>query len=359
MTSHGRIIAFLLALVSTTATHVFAGQEWEVEVHGGVLASTNPDSGTAALPPLGPNIPAPGPLPTSFTRRVPSWYFGDGAAILNGILGQSPTQIVPLDPALQSRIVDRQAGGSLGVRVDRALSNRFAVEFSLDAAQGPLALRSASKQIVTASAASFTPVWTTLLTPAAGDATAFTSNATFDDNRGGQVITAGSLLINFLSESAFKPYLAVGAGYIAASDGPSATLVGNYRFVFAPGSVLLPINETDTVKIQAVAKNTMTWVIGGGVKYALGDRWGVRADLRDYVNHDVVRTVVTTTPTSVSGSTPTTLTFAFTQTAPLIIFSTSPLTASTLSTTLNQFQTFKGTGIVNQINVTAGIYWRF
>jgi opacity protein-like surface antigen len=363
---HVRSAGLFALLVLGTATHVFAGQNWEIEAHGGVLTSTNPSSARSTLPPIGPDIPLNGPASTSITRQVPSWYFGDGAAILNEILGpRAPIQIVPLDPLLESRIVDRQTGGSLGVRVDRALTPRFAVEFAFDAARGTLAIRPASKTLTGASNASFSPVWTTVLSLPTANNQTVTSDATFDDKRGHQLITTGSLLVNLLTRSGFTPYVAVGAGYIAAGDdAPSVTLVGNYSFIF-PSVLIVPtipqahINQTDTVKVQTVAKNTMTWVFGGGVKYALGDRWGVRADLRDYVNRDVLRTVVSTAPASAFGGPPGTLTFSFRQTAPLIVFSTSPLTISTLSTSLNDVQTFRGRGIVNQVNATAGIYWRF
>ncbi|HEX7798523.1 MAG TPA: hypothetical protein VF456_29365 [Vicinamibacterales bacterium] len=363
---HVRSAGLFALLAFGTATHVFAGQNWEIEAHGGVLTSTNPSSGTSTLPPIGPDIPLNGPASTSITRQVPSWYFGDGAAILNEILGpRSPVQIAPLDPLLESRIVDRQAGGSLGVRVDRALTSRFAIEFAFDAARGTLAIRPASRTIAAASVASFSPVWTTLLSLPTTSTQTVTSDVAFDDKRGHQLITTGSLLVNLLTRPGFTPYVAVGAGYIAASDdAPSVSLVGNYSFIF-PAVVISPnipqahINQTDTVTVQTVARNTMTWVFGGGVKYALGDHWGVRADLRDYVNRDVVQTVVSTAPASVLGAQLGTLTFSFRQTAPLIVFSTSPLTISTLSTSLNDVQTFKGRGIVNQVNATAGIYWRF
>lgn len=363
---HVRSAGLFALLVVGTATHVFAGQKWEIEAHGGVLTSTNPSSGTSALPPIGPDIPLSGSVPTSITRQVPSWYLGDGAAILNQILGpRAPIQIAPLDPLIESRIVDRQTGGSLGFRVDRGLTRRFTAEFAFDAARGRFAIRPASRKLAAASEASFSPVWTTLLNLPTASLQSVTSDATFEDKRGHQLITTGSLLVNLLTRSDFTPYVAVGAGYIAAGDdAPSVTLVGNYSFIF-PSLVIAPnipqahINQTDTVTVQAVPKNTMTWVFGGGVKYALGDRWGVRADVRDYVNRDTVRTVVSTAPASALGGPTGTLTFSFRQTAPLIVFSTSPLTISTLSTSLNDVQTFKGRGIVNQVHATAGIYWRF
>ena len=264
---------------------------------------------------------------------------------------------------LESRIVERQSAGSFGVRVDRSLTPRFGVEFALDQAQGELTLRSSAKNVVSASQASFLPIWNTLLNAPSGGSQVVTSDTTLDDKRGRQLVTSGALLINLVSSATFTPYVAVGAGYIAARDGaPSITLVGNYDFTFATVPIIpIPpfhINETDTVKIQAVATNTMTWVFGGGVKYALGDRWGVRADLRDYVNRDVVRTSVTTNPRTAPSGTGT-LTFAFSQNAPLLIFSSSPLSLSTLSTALPEFRTFSGSGFVNQVNASAGVFWRF
>ena len=113
------------------------------------------------------------------------------------------------------------------------------------------------------------------------------------------------------------------------------------------------------MKVQSVVENSITWVFGGGVKYAVSDHWGVRADLRDHVNRDIIRTRLTTTPTSALIEPRGTVTFALAPNSPVIILSSSPLSLSTLSTSLTDFQTFKGTGIVNQVNVSAGIFWRF
>jgi hypothetical protein len=351
-------------VVMATAAPASAGQGWEIDVHGGVLTSTNPTNGTSALPPAGADIPL-GPLSTSFTRRVPSWYFGDGAAILNQILGvRSPVRIVPLDPILQSRVVERQSGASVGVRVDRSLTPRFGAEFALDQAQGALTLRSTATDLLTTAQAAFLTTWNMLLNAPAGGSQVVTADATLDDKRGRQVVTSGALLINLLSSTTFTPYVAVGAGYIAArGDSPSITVVGNYDFMFPPVQITpFPrshFNETDTVKIQAVAANSMTWVFGGGVKYAVGERWGVRADLRDHVNRDVIRTNLTAAPNTAVADPSGSLSFALSQTAPLLVFTSSPLALSTLSRSVTDFRTFTGKGIVNQVNASAGLFWRF
>ena len=361
-----RIVGLLVLslVIEASASRALAGQRWEVEAHGGALVSSNPTGGTSALPTPGPNIPLGG---TSITRRVPSWYFGDGAAILNQILGaRSPVRIVPLDPILQSPVVERQSGVSFGVRVDRSLTPRFGLEFALDGSQNPLALRSTLQGAVAGSQASFLAMWNMLLNAPAGGAQVVTSDATLDDKRGHQIVTSGALLINLLSSRTFTTYVAAGAGYIAARGGaPAITVVGNYDFLFPPVPANLPglgqfhFSETDSVKIQSVVENSVTWLFGGGVKYALGDRWGVRADLRDYVNRNVIRTTVTTNPKDAPSGQSGGATFLFSANTPSIVFSGSALSLSTLSTDLNDFQTFKGHGTVNQVNMSAGVYWRF
>src|SRR6185369_259954 len=77
------VVSCMLAAATPRA---FAGQAWEVEVHGGGLIATNPTQGTIAIPPPSASVPL-SPLQPSFTiEPVPSWFFGDGAALLSGAL---------------------------------------------------------------------------------------------------------------------------------------------------------------------------------------------------------------------------------------------------------------------------------
>ena len=115
------------------------------------------------------------------------------------------------------------------------------------------------------------------------------------------------MLINVFSSGTVHPYFAIGAGYIGARDGgPSVALTGNYRFVFPvapqiPSVALIQVDQTDAVTIRSTAKNAVTGVLGGGLKYALSERWGVRVDVRDHINRDVIRTTVTAVPASASS----------------------------------------------------------
>src|SRR5262245_29030522 len=108
----------LLLSVVITASPASAGQKWDIEVHGGTLVSANPTRGATTAPP--PSSPVPiTPFPSSPTLvPVASWYFGDGAALLSSTVpARIGARIVPLDPLFESRLVERQSGGSFGVRL--------------------------------------------------------------------------------------------------------------------------------------------------------------------------------------------------------------------------------------------------
>ena len=59
--------------------------KWEVELPGGGMLAAAPVDGTGALPGPGPAITTPFTIPAgvSMGRLVSSWYFGDGASLLN------------------------------------------------------------------------------------------------------------------------------------------------------------------------------------------------------------------------------------------------------------------------------------
>ena len=101
-------------------------------------------------------------------------------------------------------------------------------------------------------------------------------------------------------------------------------------------------------------------MFGGGLKYALSNRWGVRIDIRDYVRSNTISTLVDASPATTSPTSFGVL-FLSTLTNPPLVFSGVPnFSPSTLSDgSLKDFKTFRGTGVEQQINVTAGLFWRF
>src|SRR5262249_37324955 len=105
--------------------------------------------------------------------------------------------------------------------------------------------------------------------------------------------------------------------------------------------------------------SAFTGLFGGGVRYAMAERWGLRFDLRDYVSQNKTSTLVSAAPTvdrNPSFLAITTISFF---NGPSLRMSTVPGTPSTLSGTLSNQPTFRGTGIGHQINLSIGAYWRF
>src|SRR5690349_3902377 len=109
---------------------VSAQPRWEVEVYGGAVAARTASDGRQTLPPAGSAIVTSNPLFPS--REVPSWFFGDGAALLNAVNEEfsGAARLAPLDPLFGPARDGRSAVG--GARVRRWLSDRSSLEFSVD-----------------------------------------------------------------------------------------------------------------------------------------------------------------------------------------------------------------------------------
>jgi opacity protein-like surface antigen len=350
---------------STVPTH-----KWEIEVHGGGMLATAPMDGTGALPGPGPAITTPFTIPAGVStgRLVSSWYFGDGASLLNQAASSFRLggHITPLDPVLESPFVRRESGGDLGLRVGRVLTDRLAAEISFDYSLGTLALTSASVAGLEASRTGFAAAWNAVLTGPSQGTQTVSSVAAISDRRGRQLVTAGSVLINVMPPGRLTPYVALGAGMISnRNTPPSAVLVGDYQFslvLVLPPNIPVPLalprfHETDTVTVRSSVGSAATWIAGGGLKYALTDRWGVRIDVRDHVNANTISTLVDATPASTVLLPRSVLTLG---TNPLLQFSTLPGAPSSLSgVPITSFKTFTGTGIEHHVNLTTGLFWRF
>jgi hypothetical protein len=297
---------------------------------------------------------------------VSSWYFGDGASLLNQTtmsIGRTG-HLTPLDPVLESPFVRRASGGDIGLRVGRALTPRLAAEFTFDYNLGTLALTSASVAGLEASRASFVAAWNAVLAGPSRGTQTVSSVATISDRRGRQIVTAGTVLINVMRPARLTPYVALGAGMISNRHAsPEAVLVGDYRFsVVLPPAIPVPLplpafHETDTVTVRSKVDNAVTGIFGGGLKYALTERWGVRIDVRDHLNANPISTLVDARPGSAALAPRSVLTIG---TSPRLQFSTSPRVPSNLSgAPISGFKTFSGTGVEHHVAVTSGLFWRF
>lgn len=345
-----------------------AERQWEVEIHGGGTQASHPTSGTASLPGAGASFTTSVGMPS---RRTSSWYFGDGARLLNQLnaaffLSQ---RFTPLDPLLATSGAERQSGGSVGLRVSRRFTRRMSAEFGLDYVRAPLKMTDDLLAGIEASRTSFTANLNTLLLSTGGPFTnvSVTSTSTLQDKKGRQIFTTGAVSIKLITQGRIIPYVTVGAGTVTnRGDLPSATLVGNYQFRIGglgvgigggPGPA--PVNETDTVTLHYVAENALVTVLGGGIKRDVSARWGLRADVRAYLSRNTVSVLLDANPAVATG-TPAGFIASFTN--PSLQVSNNPSTGvqSTLSgPAISGFKTFTGSGTQTHVSMTVGFFTRF
>jgi hypothetical protein len=366
-------IAFASSAAAQSTQARATGSRWEIEVHGGGAHDGTPTDGTSSLPPAGEAFTTSS---NRQSRRTSSWYFGDGASLINEInasfpVGIAPGRITPLDPVLSHSGATRMSGGNFGFRVAYRITSRLTPEFTLDAAQGTLKLTDALLAGVEVTRASFIEAWnnqTGLIRTGGG--VVFTnsnvlSTAIINDEQGRQLFTTGALNINLIPDGRLIPYATIGAGVVSnMGDAPNVTLVGNYRFTSTVnnlGTGSFPVNETDTVTIRLapINKRALVTVFGGGVKVMGSSRWGVRGDVRAYISKNTFDVLIDADPQVVTSTPAGTVSSALT---PSIQFSNNPSTGrpSNLSgSAISGFKAFSSSGTPVQVNVSGGLFFRF
>jgi hypothetical protein len=327
---------------------------WEVDGYGGMVAAQSASAGSLALPPAG--VPLVTSNPIFPTRETPSWFFGDGATLLNGVVAafDRSARVVPLDAAFGP--LESSRVPVFGIRVRRGLSPRYALELSVDA-QASSGIRSdAVPGIVEASRASFTTTFNELLATGPFTGASVVANASTQSGSRRDIALTGALVRMFRPSRTLAPYVTVGGGVIAGTGSlPSASVDARYRF-----SVLgeLPIDETDRVSFRYARRAAFIGVLGGGVRRDLSSTWALRIDARVLVGPDSTRVFLDAQPSSVRGV-PAGFVESFTN--PGVQFSNDPSTGrrSSLSgPALQEFEVFSG-GFRSRTLVTLGITRRF
>lgn len=341
---------FLLPLTAAAQ-----GPGWEIEGYGGIVAARTASDGTRTLPPAGAPLVTSSPIFP--TREVPSWFFGDGATLINGVNAEfgKAGRIVPLDAGFAP--LDSRGAASVGVRVRRRLTDRFSAEIGIDAFTRPEDVSSGLDAAVEAARDSFRTAFTDLLAtgPFSGviiDAAGAT--ATEASRRE----TAATLALNarFPPWGSFVPYVTFGGGVLTGRGSlPSASVQGRYIF-----SILgeVAINETDRVSLRYTRGASFVAVLGGGLQRDVSARWGVRFDGRMLLGPDATRIVIDAAP-SITRTGPSGFVESFTN--PGVQFSNDPSTGrrSTLSApALQGFEVFSG-GLQTRTLLTIGVFRRF
>ena len=344
----------VLSLAVESSAQSKSGPPWEIDIHGGGLFSSFSDDGTARLP-------DPGAVFTAITgapsRRTSSWYFGDGAVMMNqsGIVFAGGSRLTPLDPALSRSHLGRDGGATVGVRLSRRVTNRLRAEIAIDYGVAQLALQREALAAITASQTSFAATFRAILSgPFAGSPVS--SNARIEERRGRDVVTTGALSILLATEGRAVPFVIVGGGVVSNTGGsPEFSLDGEYTFQLLGVPTL---RQSDRVSVRyTVADHAPVGVIGGGIRYAVSERWMLRVEARGSFSGNAVKVVLDATPQSagLGGSF-----FGVSSGSPAIQFSSAPQIPSTLSgPAIDDFVTFSGSGLNRQFTLTAGLGWRF
>ena len=221
------------ASAGSAAAQTVGDRKWEIEVSGGGTFSMRPARGTAL--PIEPDAPFTTVVGEP-SRRVRSWFFGDGAALLNeavqGFMYDVPP-IDPLDDVLGTGLVGPQAyGGGTSLSVTRVLNRRFAAEVGVNHSTYPRIEVPVETGIrIRESRGSFEPTWSALLPIGPFVEPEVTSADTERDGRLREVAVTGALQVTFPPVGRAVRYASVGGGYVQVSgELPSSGVVGTYRF---------------------------------------------------------------------------------------------------------------------------------
>src|SRR3954471_11097581 len=348
--------ALLLACAIAAPAAAQQDPRWEIEAYGGLIAGQRASSGTRTLPPAG--APIVTSSPTFPSREVPSWLFGDGASLLNGVATDFGLagRIVPLDAALSSPGAPR--GASFGVRLRRRLSPIWSIELGVDATASASIDTGDLAAAVESTRSSFVTAFSDLL--ATGPFSQVTVRANAATERGQRRETAITAALNrrFRRSAAFSPYVTFGGGVAIGGGGePTASLAAQYRFVVL-GQV--PIGEDDNVVVRYGTGSAFVAVAGGGLQRDFSDRWGLRIDARLLIGPDPARVRLDATPTSVAA-TGTASGFVESFSNPAIQFSNDPATGRVSSLSgdgLRDVDVFKGGSRV-RTQITLGLTRKF
>ncbi len=263
--------------------------------------------------------------------------------------------MTPLDSVLRQRLARREGGGSFGLRVSRQLTPRFSAELNFDRASSPVLLVSGLENALQATRASFETVFRRQFP--GGDV-----GTTVTIDRGGDVsqrFVTGAVNFHFDTFGRVAPYVTAGLGGVFNSgEAPSATLVGNYQLAALPQFV---VDETDTVTVHAApADHALVTLFGGGARFHVSPRHGVRADVRLHVTQNPIHTTVDARPLRGAGGTNNAIVVVVTQPALQFGSGPSPPVQSSLSgPSIAGLETFTASGTQLQLNFSVGYFFRF
>jgi hypothetical protein len=333
---------------------------WTFEVYGGGAAPTISTSGSPLTTfPIGPSFTTDAGRPS---RLQSSWYFGDGARMLNDALaefarlnGTSFARVVSLDAALTANALSKSGGATFGARLGRSLSPKLGIEIGVERSKTPLAFTNAFTNALEASSNSFQAAFQDLLNSAPASGVDVTSTLDVSGVSGRETRVTGALRYTLVQNGKTTAYATVGGGLaMADGDGPEATLVGSYAFRYFGA---FPIRERDRtfIRVDQPGKTAMA-MVGGGITYDVTPRVGVRVDVRMSLSGNKASLLVSGSPDITEQTTAAVLSSA---TTPGLQFSSRAGTLSSLGGANSKLTTFVGSGRNRHVSFTIGLFRRF
>lgn len=327
-----------------------ARDKWRLTFRAGGSIPNAPSTGLSALPPVGlpDNL-----LPGTADRSVPSWFFGDGATILNANLPPGARPITPLDAVLTSAALARSTGPVFGLSISRAVGSRYRLEFSIDGARSGPAFTSSARGAIEASRASFADAFGSLF--AVFPTSSASSTATVSDGQRLEWMVSGAVDVTLRATPRNEWHATAGVGFVSdAGTGPTAALDGHNGFTIGT----LAFAEEDRVTLTSIRDQRPFLLLGGGWAHNLSRRWGLSADLRVALSGPGETTQVATNPAFTLHSPPDVPTIVTGRGAPTIVFANFN-GGSSLGPPLATFTSFVATGVQVRAELTAGLFLRF
>jgi hypothetical protein len=345
----------VLVCLACAASAPAQDRRWEIEGSAGVLAAQPASAGRQTLPPAGPPIVTSSP--TFPSRATSSWFFGDGATLLNGVLEEFglSSRIAPLDPLFAPASAAHPA--AFGLRVRRRLNPRVALEIGVDGFAQSSIHTAGISQALDSAFGSLGPAFIDLF-----------KSGPFASPK---VITAEGVIHAPYDETAItaavnrdvghlgrlQPYVTLGGGVMIPRDEFFAGGSAQARYMASIAGEV-PIDETDTVRVEFTRPKSVVAVLGGGLRHDFSRAWALRFDARVLVGPDTTRIHLDATP-SVARGAPAGFIESFTH--PAIQFSNDPATGRVSSLSgppLQNLEVFNG-GVIARTIIGVAIARRF
>ena len=333
-------------------------RRWEVDFHIGGLTDGDAIAGTGTLPPVGPTIPSSVPAPAIASRRVSTWFFGDGPTLFRGATGRA---LESLDSVITSGSAVHRGGATVGVRLGRRVAQRWQIELSAEYG-GRLEMSIDALRRLEAVRVSFESTFRSLLFPTMAESSAV---AAVTDRGSRTMASTAAVTYDLFRYQNAVPFVTVGVGAVhRLGHNPDASIVGQYATRAVIGD---PVSERDEIRLQyRSARHALASTAGVGVRVDISQRWLLRIDATGrFVRDELFVSVDTNASTRLSTAGNSIAYIAGTN--PAIVFSNIPplgpgapgFPSSLSGPALQDFVTFSGRATQGRFSATAGLGFRF